>query len=145
MNAHDDSSIERNRQPTVLDNSVLASGLVSVGLPHGGRRRVFTPGAINTIRRLAAQGKSASQIAEVVGSTSASVRVKCCLLKIKLRRRRAQQINGQSLVVYFHAADYAALKRKAADMQKSASELSGELLTAIIHSDICEAVLDDDR
>ena len=40
---------------------------------------------------------------------------------------------------------YAALKRKAADMQKSAVELSGELLDAIISSDIYEAVLDDDK
>ena len=140
MVAHGDNSIE----PTVLSHAVPALELISGGLQRR-RRRIFTPSAINTIRGLAAQGKSASQIAEVIGSTSASVRVKCCLLKIKLRRRHAQQISGQSLVVYFHAADYAALKRKAADMQKSASELSGELLTAIIHSDIYEAVLDDDR
>ena len=53
MDAHDDSSIERNRQPTVLDNSVLASGLVSAGLSRGARPRVFTPSAINTIRGLA--------------------------------------------------------------------------------------------
>ena len=87
MGAHDDSSIERNRQPTVLDNSVLASGLVSAGLPRGARPRVFTPSAINTIRGLAGQGKSASEIAEVVGSTTRSVRVKCSQLKIKLRRQ----------------------------------------------------------
>jgi hypothetical protein len=140
MAAHDDNSTE----PTVLSHAIPALELISGGLQRR-RRRIFTPSAINTIRRLAAQGKSASQIAEVIGSTSASVRVKCCLLKIKLRRRHAPQISGQSLVVYLHAADYAALKRKAADMQKSASELSGELLTAIIRSDIYEAVLDDDR
>jgi hypothetical protein len=47
-------------------------------------------------------------------------------------------------VIYLQDADYAALKRKAADMQKSAVELSGELLKAIIRGDIYEAVLDDD-
>jgi hypothetical protein len=140
MAPHDDNSIE----PTVLSHDVPASELISGGLQRR-MRRIFTPTTINTIRRLAAQGKSASQIAEVIGSTSASVRVKCCQQKIKLRRRHAQQISGQGLVVYLHAADYATLKRKAADMQKSASELSGELLTAIIRSDIYEAVLDDDR
>ena len=41
-------------------------------------------------------------------------------------------------------ADYAALGRKAADMQKSAVELTGELLRAVIRGDIYEAVLDDD-
>jgi hypothetical protein len=129
-------------EPTVLSNAVPALELISGGSQ---RRRIFTPSAIDTIRRLAAQGKSASQIAEVIGSTSASVRVKCCQLKIGLRRRHPRQTSCQSIVVYLHAADYAALKRKAADMQKSAGELSRDLLKAIIHSDIYEAVLDDDK
>jgi hypothetical protein len=77
MGAHDDSSIERNPQPTVLDNSVPASGLVSTGLPRGASRPVFNASTINTIRRLAGQGKSASEIAEVIGSTTGSVRVRC--------------------------------------------------------------------
>ena len=149
MGAHGDGSMERNRQPTILDNSVLASGLVSVRLPRGGRRRVFTPSAINTIRELAGQGKSASEIAEVIGSTTGSVQVKCSQLKIKLRRQGQQghirQIAGQRLVICLSDAVYAALKRKAADMQKSAVQLSCELLEAIISSDIYEAVLDDDK
>lgn len=138
MAAHDDNSIE----PTVLSYAVPALELNGVGLQRR-KRRIFTPSAINTIRMLAAQGKSTSQIAEVIGSTSASVRVRCCQLKIKLRRRHARQIERQSLVVYLHDADYAALQRKAANMQKSAGELSGELLTAIIRSNIYDAVLDD--
>ena len=115
------------------------------GLPRGARPRVFTPSAINTIRGLAGQGKSASEIAEVIGSTTESVRVKCSHLKIKLRRQgrpgRKRQIAGQSLVICLSDADYAALKRKAADMQKSAVKLSGQLLQAIISSNIYEAVL----
>ena len=47
---------------------------------------------------------------------------------------------GQRLLICLSDADYAALKRKAADMQKSAVKLSGELLEAIISSDIYEAV-----
>ena len=73
MGAHGDGSMERNRQPTILDDSALASGLVSSGLPRGARCRVFTPSAINTIRELAGQRKSASEIAEVIGSTTGSV------------------------------------------------------------------------
>jgi hypothetical protein len=149
MGARDDSSIEWNGQPTVLDNSVPESGLVSAGLPRGASPRVFTPSTINTIRRLAGQGKSASEIAEVIGSATGSVRVKCSQLKIRLiqqgRRGHIRQIAGQRLVICLSDADYAALKRKAADMQKSAVKLSGELLEAIISSDIYEAVLDDDK
>ena len=126
-------------EPTVLSHAVPAAEIISGGSQ---RRRIFTPSAINTIRRLAAQGKSASEIADVIGSTSASVRVRCCQLKIALRRR-PRQISEQSLVVYLHAADYAALRRRAEDIQKSVGELSAELLKAIIRSDIYEAVLDD--
>jgi hypothetical protein len=59
--------------------------------------------------------------------------------------RHIRQIAGQRLVICLSDADYAALERKAADMQKSAVKLSGELLEAIISSDIYEAVLDDDK
>ena len=83
---------------------------------------------------LAAQGKSASEIAAAVGSTPASVRVKCC------RWQQARQIAARSLLIHLDDGDYAALRRKAADMQKSAVELTGELLRAVIRSDIYEAV-----
>jgi hypothetical protein len=132
-------------EPTVLSYGTPASRPFNDGAQRR-RRRIFTPSAIDTIRRLAAQGKSASEIAEVIGSTSASVRVKCCQLQIKLRRRHPRQIiSGQSVVVYLHDADYTALKRKGEGMQKSVSELSAELLKAIIRSNIYEAVLDDDK
>ena len=85
----------------------------------------------------------------MIGSTTGSVRVKCSHLKIKLRRQgrpgRKRQIAGQRLVICLSDADYAALKRKATEMEKSAGELSGELLKAIIRSEIYEAVLDDDK
>ena len=51
----------------------------------------------------------------------------------------------RAIVICLSDADYAALERKAADMQKSAVELSYELLEAIISSGIYEAVLDDDK
>jgi hypothetical protein len=114
---------------------------------------VFTPRAVETIRGLADQGKSAPEIADVIGSTAGSVRVKCCQLKIKLTRRGRHILlqsqrghNGaQKLVVYMRPSDYAALKRKAAHLQRSSDELAAKLLKAIISSDIYEAVLDEDE
>ena len=78
MSAHDDYSID----PMVLSNAAPALELISGGLQRR-ERRIFTPSAISTICRLAAQGKSASQIAEAIGSTSASVRVKYRQLKME--------------------------------------------------------------
>ena len=141
MDAFDDNSIEPSHLSRLLTNVIPEPAIVS-----GTRRRVFTPTAINTIRVLAAQGKAAAEIATAIGSTPASVRVKCCQLKIPLRRRweQALHIEGHRLIIYLQDADYAALKRKAADMQRSAVELSGELLRAVIRGNIYEAVLDDD-
>jgi hypothetical protein len=140
MDAVADNSIEPSHLPGLLRYMMSEPALVS-----GSRRRVFTPTAIDAIRVLAAQGKSAAEIAAAIGSTPASVRVKCCQLKISLRRRweQALHIEGHRLIIYLQDADYAALKRKAADRQRSV-ELSGELLRAVIRGDIYEAVLDDD-
>lgn len=103
---------------------------------------IFTPTAVEIIRGLARQGRSAPEIADAIGSTPASVRAKCSLLKIRLRRGRPG-IAKQRLVVYLRPADYDALERKARQLQKSAEELSGMLLKAIVSSDLYEAVLDE--
>jgi hypothetical protein len=113
--------------------------------------KIFSSAAVELIRELADQGKSASEIADVIGSTAASVRVKCSHFKIKLSRRgrpglirtRPDLIGERKLVVYMRPEDYAALKLKATHMGKSAVELAGLLLQAIVSSDIYEAVLDE--
>ena len=113
-------------------------------------RRVFTPAVIKAIREMASQGKSASDIAATIGSTPASVRVKCCQLKIQLSRRGRPSLgpgflphNENKLVVYMRPDDYAALKRRAEQMHKSPVELAGMLLEAIVSANIVDAVLDD--
>src|SRR5580658_8262130 len=109
-------------------------------------KRVFTPAAIETIREMAAQKKPAAEIAEVINSTAASVRVKCCHLKIPLLRRGRPNLNyfgREKLVLYLRPAAYTALKRKAADMQKPTDELARMLLAETVKSNIFEAVLGD--
>ena len=113
-------------------------------------RRVFTPVVTALIRELASQGKTASEIAATIGSTPASVRVKCCQLKIQLSRRgRPSLVPGFprhhdfKLVLNMRPDDYAALKQKAAQMHRSPVEFAGMLLQAIASADIFDAVLDD--
>jgi hypothetical protein len=129
----------------------LLSVDAGVGLEFEMTKRVFTPAAIETIRELAAQKKPAAEIADVIGSTPGSVRVKCCLLKIQLRRSGQLSLGPswpahfgeKKLVLCLRPATYTAFKRKAADMQKPTDELAGRLLAEIIKSNIYEAVLDD--
>jgi len=119
----------------------------SVNAGRSNRGRIFSPQAVEAIRELIAQGKSAQEIAVAIGSTAGSVRVKCCQLKMKLPRRSRQSRHAfaqKKLVVYMQPAVRAALEVKASQMQKSAAELSVRLLEAIVGSDLYEAVLDDE-
>ena len=113
-------------------------------------RHIFTPTVVEAIKGLAAQGKSAAEIAAVVGSTPASVRVKCSHFKIKLvrqhlgsRRNELQLPSKRKLVVYLPPSIYSAMTRKAQGMRKSTVELAELLLRAIVNSNIYEAVLDE--
>jgi hypothetical protein len=123
-----------------------------MGVMRRRRSHIFTPAAIETLRRLAREGKSASDIADAIGSTAASVRVRCSQLKIKLAQARTdvpraqhRNVQEQKLIVGVPPAVYAALTKKAAGMQKSTDELARMLLEAVVSSDIYEAVLDDDE
>src|SRR5271156_2488714 len=81
--------------------------------------RVFTPTTIEIIRGLVGQGKSVSEIADAIGSTAASVRVRCWQLKIKISRRergrprllrtQPDHVRGEMLIVCMPPAAYAAL------------------------------------
>jgi hypothetical protein len=51
--------------------------------------RIFTPHAIDLMRKMAERGSSAIEIARSVGSTPNSVRVVCSLQKIKIRHGRS--------------------------------------------------------
>jgi hypothetical protein len=116
------------------------------------RSHIFTPAAIEILRRMANEGKSAPEIADAIGSTAASVRVRCCQLKIKLAqgartdvpRAQHRNVQEQKLIVGMPPAVYTALAQKAAGMRKSTDELVGMLLEAVVSSDIYEAVLDAD-
>jgi hypothetical protein len=135
---------------TIMLLIVSSAGRLRVDMSRQGQ--IFTPTTLEVIRGLADQGKTAPEIAYVIGSTPGSVRVKCCQFKIKLMRRgrptrlpsQQHYTVGQKVSVYLRPSEYAALKWKAAHMQKSAAELAAKLLEAIIGSNIFEAVLDED-
>jgi hypothetical protein len=115
------------------------------------RSHVFTPEAIELVHRLADQGRTAAEIADAIGSTAASVRARCCQLKIKLARGTQASTSGiqqgiiqePRLIVRMQPKAYAALEGKAVYMQKSTDELAGMLLEAIVGREIYDAVLGD--
>ena len=121
-------------------------------------QRVFTAQNLSLIERMAGQGHSAKEIAEAIGSTPSSVRVKCSHRKIRLKRGRGRTRRpvslGQSdqplretgkmpVLAYMLESLYVDFSRKAVDLDKSPSVFASLLLTAIASSDLYKAVLDD--
>ena len=125
-----------------------------------GYRRVFTSQNVALMGQMAEQGCSARQIAEAIGSTPSSVRVKCSHRKIRLKRGRGrgragqpvvleqverplQEINKMPVLAYMPATLYADFNRKANDQNQSPTIFASMLLTAIASSDLYKAVLDE--
>ena len=115
-------------------------------------RRVFTPQIIARIRAMAENGSSALEIAQSLGSTAGSVRVACSRRNIRIKRRRRARLIPlvhspaiHDIVAHMPASLYAEFHRKAEHLKLSPSALASNLLTAIVTSNIFEAVLDDDE
>ena len=102
--------------------------------------RIFTQNNLLTIRRMAEDGRSATEIAKAIGSTPASVRVVCSHHKIKIGCGQEHTI-----VVRMDGTLSAEFRCKAEELQIPASVLATRLLSAIVISNIYEAVLDQDE
>jgi hypothetical protein len=103
--------------------------------------RIFTPNNIRRIRRMAEEGRTAIEIAKSIGSTPASIRVMCCHHKIKIGRG---QLPDHAIVARLPGTLSSEFRRKAEELQMPASALATKLLSAIVVSNIYEAVLDDE-
>jgi hypothetical protein len=105
----------------------------------------FTPDNLLRVQQLAAAGLSSIEIAKSMGSTPASVKNVCCRHKIKIPRKRRSVSNTLSkLVAHLPASLSADFHRKAEQLQLSVPVLASRLLEAIVASNLCEAVLDDE-
>jgi hypothetical protein len=91
------------------------------------------------IPALIGEGLSDAEIASRMGWTIGTLRVRCCQLKISLRRSNASQrqiVLPQSIFDQLH--------QRAAIMGVATSVLALELLTAIARDDLYKAVLGED-
>src|SRR6516225_8570386 len=107
------------------------------------RRCLMQKRKINSdmIRLLVDEGLSAQEIADRVGWTVGTLRVRCSQLKISLRR------SGKSKSRMYLAvpkAIFNQLQHHATLMDILESELATDLLKTIVQDDLCNAVLDRD-
>ena len=113
-------------------------------------RRIFTPHGIATMRSMAANGDSACDIAHKLGSTSASVRVKCSQLKIKLVRWSAV-VDGsggdnqeRTFMITLQLAEFSKLVEAAKLRNCSPPVLARRIVTLVLRDNLVDGVLDED-
>ena len=93
------------------------------------------------IRLLVDEGLSAREIADRVGWTIGTLRVRCSQLKISLRRSGKSKSH---ICLWVPEAIFGQLQHHATLMGISESELATNLLKTIVQDDLCDAVLDRD-
>jgi len=91
------------------------------------------------IRVLVDEGLSAQEIADRVGWTVGTLRVRCSQLKISLRRSGKSKSH---VCLAVPKAVFGQLQHHATLMGISESELATDLLKTIVRDDLCKAVLD---
>ena len=111
-------------------------------------RRKIAPATLNRIPHLLEQGLSAAQIADVIGCTVGTLRVKCSQMGISLRQRRpirsvVRKANGhQALKLVLPPGIIDQLRSRAAQEGVSDSRLASRLLEVIARDGLYDAVLD---
>src|SRR6516225_1833192 len=105
------------------------------------RRCLMQKRKINSdmIRLLVDEGLSAQEIADRVGWTVGTLRVRCSQLKISLRRSGKSKSH---MCLAVPNAIFGQLQHQATLMGISESELATDLLKTIVQDDLCDAVLD---
>ena len=91
------------------------------------------------IRVLVDEGLSSQEIADRVGWTIGTLRVRCSQLKISLRRSGKSKSH---MCLTVPNAIFGQLQHQATLMGISESELATDLLKTIVQDDLCDAVLD---
>jgi hypothetical protein len=109
--------------------------------------KIFTPQVFEQISTLVAQGVGAAEIAQQIGCTLNSLRVKCSQQGICLRRRSRVPAEGkphERLAIKLRG-DIAVLLHQQAWMRgASAPRFAAALLEAILRDNLCNAVIDQD-
>jgi hypothetical protein len=117
------------------------------------RRRKFTPVVIEEIPRLVGEGRSPTEIADLIGCTVSTLRVRCSQLRISLRRDRthqrrrpqtARRRERSQLTVVISRGTVDALREHAMAEGLSEAQLASALLEAIVRDGLYKAVLDRD-
>jgi hypothetical protein len=114
-------------------------------------RAIFSPAILSQIRSMVAQGMSPAEIANEIGCTLGTLRVKCSMSGISLRRRRWNPSAGAwndniPKRLWFSLSDEIAVRfqQQAAERGMTVTKFAAELLEAVVRDNLYDAVIDSD-
>jgi hypothetical protein len=114
------------------------------------RTRIFSPVVMLEISRLVSQGLTASEIAEKVGCSIGTLRVKCSQHGISLRRCcedseiRPARIPHARIVIQLGRSAATGLQQKAQIQGTTGPRLAAALIEALVQDNLYDAVIDRD-
>jgi hypothetical protein len=120
----------------------MANGMVAMG------RRILTKAVLATIPEMVERdGMRADAIAEKLGCSIGTLKVRCCQARISLRPpgSRCGRPKGDRRTIRLNSAALALLQKRAAASGKSEAALARELIETIARDNLYDAVLDVDE
>jgi macrodomain Ter protein organizer (MatP/YcbG family) len=110
-------------------------------------KTIFTPQVFALISNLVEQGLSAAEIAEKIGCTVGSLRVRCSQHGIRLRRRAKFNLkiaHSKRLMINLSGNVADRIKQQADKLGISATKFAANLIETIVRDNLYDAVLDHD-
>jgi hypothetical protein len=117
---------------------------------------IVTPTALERVVKMVEQGVSSAEIANEIGCTLGTLRVRCSQSRISLRHVRFKRVEGDGrgvdssndharrrLSLQLPPETAIQLEEWATDRGVSVASLVAKLLVAIAHDSLCAAVLDE--
>jgi hypothetical protein len=114
------------------------------------RSRIFSPLVLLEISRLVARGLSAAEIAEKLGCSIGTLRVKCSHHGISLRRcdgssAVTERVPHARIVIQLGWTTAVGLQQKAQAQGTTGPRLAAALIEAIVQDNLYDAVIDRER
>jgi hypothetical protein len=112
------------------------------------RARIFTPSVLSEISNLVAKGLSPAEIAEKIGCSLGTLRVKCSQHGISLRRRcndagpNSEGRPHARIVIQLSSGAAFRLQQKAQNQGTTGSRLAAAVLEAVVQDNLYDAVID---
>jgi hypothetical protein len=111
-------------------------------------RALFSPAIFSQIRSMLAQGTGPAEIAQKIGCTLGTLRVKCSLSGISLRRWTSSAVARKENIpkrLVFSVSDKIAVRfqQQADERGMTVTDFAAALLEAIVRDNLYDAVIDN--